>query len=67
MLNLVRHVDPVNGFRMIFKMHHTVKCDCHTFRMGERAGFAGPKRVTAIEVPLQRIFTAKVVKSLLQR
>lgn len=28
---------------------------------------AGPKRVTAVEVPLQRIFTAKVVESLLQR
>ncbi len=67
MLNSVRHVDSVNGRRMILKMHHTVKRDCCTFGMRERTGFAGPKRVTAIEVPLQRISTAKVVKSLLQR
>ena len=61
MLNLVRHVDSVNGRRMILKMHHTVKRDCRTFRVGERTGFAGPKRVTAVEVPLQRIFMAPVV------
>ena len=42
-----------------------VKRDCRTFGMRERTGFAGPKRVTAVEVPLQRIFTAKVVESLL--
>ena len=67
MLDSVRHVDSVNGRRMILKMHHTVKRDCRTFGMGERTGFAGPKRVTAVEVPLQRIFIVKVVESLLQR
>ena len=65
MLNSVRHVDSVNGFRMIFKMHHTVKRDCRIFGMRERTGFAGSKRMTAVEVPLQRIFTAKVMESLL--
>ena len=58
MLNSVRHVDSVNDYRMIFKMHYSVKRDCRTFGMRERTGFAGPKRVTAVEVPLQRIFTA---------
>jgi len=67
MLNLIRHVDPVNRRRMILRMHHAVKRDCGTFRMRERTGFAGLKRVTAVEVPLQRIFTAKVLKSLLQQ
>ena len=67
MPDLVRHIDSVNDRRMILKMHHTVKRDYRTFRIGERAGFAGPKRVTAVEVPLQQIFTAKVVESLLQR
>ena len=67
MLNSVRHVDSVNGCRMVFKMHHTVKRDCRTFGTGERAGFVGPKRVTAVEVSLQRIFTAEVMESLLQR
>ena len=67
MLNSVRHVDSVNGRRMILKMHHTVKRDCRTFGIGERTGFAGPKRVTAVEMPLQRIVTTEVVESLLQR
>lgn len=67
MLNLIRHVDPVNRRRMVLRMHHAVKRDCGTFRMGGRTGFVGLKRVTAVEVPLQRIFTAKVVQSLLQR
>ena len=67
MLNSVRHVDSVNGRRMILKMHHTVKRDCRTFGMRERIELGGPKRVTAVEVPLQRIFTVKVVESLLQR
>ena len=67
MLNLIRHVDPVNGCGMILKMHHTVKRDCRILGMRERTGFAGLKRVTAVKVPLQRIFTTKVMESLLQR
>ena len=64
MLNFIRQVDSVNGRRMILKMRHTVK---RTFGMRERTGFAGPKRVTAVEVSLLRIFTAKVMKFLIQR
>ena len=67
MLNFIQQVDSVNGRRMILKMRHTVKRNCRTFGMRERTGFAGPKRVTAVEVSLQRIFTAKVMKSLMQR
>ena len=51
-LNSVRHVDSVNGRRMVLKLHHAIKRDCRTFGMRERTGFAGPKRVTAVEVPL---------------
>ena len=58
MLDSVRHVDSVNDYRMISKMHYTVKRDYRTYGMRERTGFAGPIRVTAVEVPLQRIFTA---------
>lgn len=64
MLNLIKHV---NRRHMILRIHHAVKRDCGTFRMRERTGFAGLKRVTAVEVPLQRIFAAKVLKSLLQQ
>lgn len=64
MLNSVRHVDSVNGRRMILKMHHIVKRDCRIFGMGERIGFARSKRVTAVEVSLQRIFTVKIMESL---
>lgn len=35
-LNSVRHVDSVNGRRMILEMHHTIKRDC-TFVMGQLA------------------------------
>ena len=61
MLNLIRHIDSVNGRRIILKMHHTIKRDYRIFRVRERTGFAGPKRVTTVEVPLQRIFMAPVV------
>lgn len=67
MLNLIRHIDPINRRRMILRIHHAINRDYGTFRIGERTGFAGLKRVTAVEVPLQRIFTAKVLKSLLQQ
>ena len=65
MLNSVRYIGFVNDRYMILKMHHTVKRDCRIFGIRERTGFARPKRVTAVEVPLQRIFIVKVVKSLL--
>ena len=42
----------MNGRCIILKMYYTIKRDCRIFGMGERIGFAGPKRVTAVEVPL---------------
>ena len=45
---------------MILKIHHTVRRDCRTFGVGERAGFAGPKRVTAVEVSVQQIGTSSM-------
>ena len=65
MLNSVRHVDSVNGCRMVFKIYYTVKRECRIFGIRERTGFVGPKSMTAVEVPLQRIFTIKTIESLL--
>ncbi len=67
MLNFVRYVDFVNDRRMILKMHHTVKYNYRIFEIRERTEFARSKRITMIEVPLQRIFIIKIIKSLLQR
>lgn len=66
-LNSVKYVDSVNGRRIIFKIYHIVKRDCRIFGIKEKTGFAGPKRMTAVEIPLQKIFIVKVVKSLFQR
>lgn len=65
MLNSIRYIDFVNGRRIILKMYYTIKRDCRIFEIRERIEFARPKRVTAVEVPLQRIFTIKLIKSLL--
>lgn len=64
----MRHAQPYQKFRSHERSPHdslAVKRDCHTFRMGERTGSPGPESVTAIKVPLQQIFTAQVVESLL--
>ena len=52
MLNFIRYVDFVNDYRIILKMHYTIKCDYRIFEIRERIGFTGPKRITTIEVPL---------------
>ena len=52
MLNSVRHIDSVNGRRIILKMHYTVKRNYRIFEIEKRIGFAGPKRVTTIEISL---------------
>ena len=67
MLNYVRHVDSVNSRRMILEMHYAVKRDYRIFEIGKRIILARLKWVTTVEVSLQRVFTIKVIKSLLQR
>ena len=51
-LNSVRHVDSVNGRYMILEIYYTIKRNYRIFGIGEQIGFAGPKRVTVVEVPL---------------
>lgn len=62
MPNLTRHVDPVNARGMTLKLRYTSKRGGRTLGMRKRTGCAGPKRATAVEVPLRRIFTAEVVR-----
>ena len=64
-LNFIRYIDSVNSYRMIFKVYHTIKYNCYIFEIRKRIEFARPKRITTVEVSLQRIFTIKVIKSLL--
>jgi len=56
----------MNHRRMILKMHHAVERNHSTFGMGKRTGLAWPKDMTAVEMPLQRKFTTKVIASLVQ-
>jgi len=52
---------------MILEMHHAVERNGSTFGMGKRTELTWSKGMTAVEVSLQRKFTTKVVKSLVQR
>ena len=63
MLSFVRYIDFVNGRRMIFKMYHIFKRKSRIFEMREKTELAGPKKITIIEISLQRIFIVKIVKS----
>ena len=55
----------MNGRYIILKIHYAIKRGYRIFEIGERVGFIGSERVTAVEVPLQRIFTTKVIESFL--
>jgi hypothetical protein len=60
-------MDPVNSRRMILKTHHTIERDLSASRMEKRTGLARLEGVMAVEMPPQRIFTAKVSQSIVQR
>lgn len=52
---------------MSFEMHHAVERNDSTFNMKKKTEFVWPKNMTAIKMPSQRKFIAKIMKSFFQK